>query len=398
MFKMLNNPKSDAGRFYHMKKFAIVVLSLVLAFGAYLSMGTVDNTVVSAPVADAGKSYTGTVYVAGHGGHFAAANVTVSSSGMKLNNLDMVSIESGDTQHIFHDARIDSENSNNMFWTTYKVDKAASKKAGKNIAHIGMNDLKTGKVVKDMQIVLPDDAKFTGAVYCGSSQSKKNYMPMTMTKKGFIDVFDKKTLKLKHRVYAEDMGFDQNYIFLHGNASPDLKTTFVTANGSEKWTDASKPEFGKRSGVITNLLLDNAALDKGKVKILKKGTVTGSKTKTFTFRQDFTPNGKTIVQSGADRVYVLDAKSLKLKRETMMKDGENHDAIAVPDNRHAVLTLRTKHKKGDKTTVDGALQLYDIKTGKTIGKPISVCNACHKDQLGEDQAKAVLCGADVNWK
>jgi len=376
-----------------MKKILIVSLCMVFAFAAYLSMGTVDNSTVSAPDAVAkAASFSGTIYVAGHGGHFAKADITVDGKGINVDNLDMVSIGSG-PGYIFHDARIDSNDKNTIFWSTYKPDAAND-----GASHVGMSDLKTGKVIKDMVFPLDKGAKFTGALYCGSSQSKANYMPMTMTKVGYLDVFDKATLEHKHRIYAEDMGFKENYIFMHGNASPDLKTTMVTLNGSEKWTDASKPDFNLRTGVIHNLLLDNDALDNGKVKILAKGTVTGDKEKTFTFRQSFTPDGKTIIQSGADRTYVLDAKTLKLKKETMMKDGENHDAVAGPDNKHAILTLRTKSKDGDKTVVDGALQLYDIKSGKTVGAPVSVCNACHKKALGEDQAKAVLCGADVNWK
>jgi len=376
-----------------MKKFLVVSLCVVMAFAAYLTMGTVDNSAVSAPDAVAkAKPFSGTIYVAGHGGHFAAADISVDGSGIKVNKLDMVSIGSG-KGYIFHDARIDSENSSKIFWSTYKPDAAND-----GASHVGMSDLKTGKVIKDMVFPLDKGAKFTGALYCGSGQTKMNYMPMTMTKVGYLDVFDKKTLKHKHRIFAEDMGMDKDYIFMHGNTSPDLKTMMITFNGSEKWSDAAKPEFNKRTGVIHNILLDSAALDKGKVKILKKNTVTGSKTKTFTFRQSFTPDGKTIIQSGADRTYVLDAKTLKLKKETMMKDGENHDAVAGPNNKYAVLTLRTKNKMGGKTTVDGALQLYDIKKGKTVGAPVSVCNACHKKDLGEDQAKAVLCGADVNWK
>jgi hypothetical protein len=376
-----------------MKKFLIVAICMVMAFGAYLSMGTVDNTPVSAPDAVAkAKSFSGTMYVAGHGGHFAKADITVDGKGIKLNKLDMISIGSG-KGYFTHDARIDSEDNTKLFWSTYKPDPKNN-----GASHVGVSDLKTGKVIKDLVHPLDKGAKFTGALYCGSGQSKKNFMPMTMTKVGYIDVFDKATLKHKHRVYAEDLGFDQNYIFMHGNSSPDLKTMMVTLNGSEKWSDPSKPEFNKRTGVIHNLLLDTAALDNGKVKILKKNTVTGSKTKTFTFRQTFTPDGKLVLQSGADRAYILDAKSLKLKKEVMMKDGENHDVVAGPNNKYGVLTLRTKTKKGGKTTVDGALQLLNLKTGKTVGKPVSVCNACHKKDLGEDVAKAVLCGADVNWK
>ena len=379
-----------------MKKVLFVALSLMVAFGAYLSMGTIDNAVVSAPDAEAGKKFSGTVYVAGHGGHFAVADITASSSGLKVNKLTNMSIETGDAQYIFHDARIDSEDNTKIFWSTYKPTKGAPVTS----AQIGVSDLKTGKVLKDVTMPILAGTSFAGALYCGSGQSKDNYMPMTMTKRGYLDVFDKKTLKHKHRIFVEDIDkkLANKYIFLHGNTNADQSVMMVSINGSKKWGAKGGAEFGKRSGIIYNYLLDVAALDKGKVKVLAKNTVTGSKKKTFTFRQTFTPNGKYVIQSGADRTYVLDGKTLKLKRETMMKDGENHDAVTGPNNKYAVLTLRTSTKdaKG-KSVKDGALQLYDIKKGKTVGKPVSVCNACHKGDLG-DNIKAVLCGADANWK
>jgi len=381
-----------------MKKFLVVSLCMVMAFAAYLSMGTMDNTPVSAPAADAkAKSFSGTFIVAGHGGHFAKADITVDPSNtknpIKINSLGMDAIGSGKA-YIFHDVRIDANDRTKVFWSTYKPDAGASVPS----ARVGVNDLSTGKVLKDISFPLDESAKFTGALYCGSGQTKDNFMPMTMTKKGYIDVFDKATLKHKHRVFAEQLGFDQNYIFMHGNTSPDMKTMMVSLNGSTKWGDMSKPEFNKRSGVIHNMLLDSAALDNGQVKILKKNTVSGDKAKTFTFRQTFTPDGKLVLQSGADRAYILDGKSLKLKKEVMMKDGENHDVVSGPNGDYAILTLRSKSKVGDKTVVDGTLQLLDVKKGKTIGGTVSVCNACHKKDLGDDVAKAILCGGDVNWK
>ena len=50
-----------------MKKILIVSLCMVFAFAAYLSMGTVDNSTVSAPDAVAkAASFSGTIYVAGN--------------------------------------------------------------------------------------------------------------------------------------------------------------------------------------------------------------------------------------------------------------------------------------------------------------------------------------------
>jgi hypothetical protein len=52
-------------------------------------------------------------------------------------------------------------------------------------------------------------------------------------------------------------------------------------------------------------------------------------------------------------MYVLDGKTMKLDHEVLPLTGENHDAVATPDSRYAVLTLRVK--VGDKK--DGMVQL-----------------------------------------
>jgi hypothetical protein len=374
-----------------MRKLLVVALCLALAIGAYLSISTVDD---STPIADAAaKTYSGKIYVAGMGGHFAVADVEINpkkKQPIKVKDLDFIVIGTGKT-HPTHDARIDSENRNQMFWSTYKVDKNI---AGGRSAHVGISDLKTGKVIKDVPIALDKRVGFKGALYCGSGQTKDSFLPVTMTKEAYIDVLDKKDLSLKHRVFLDSLGYTNNYIFYHGTNSPDMKTFMVTINKSTPWGDKNAPEFNKRAGVIDHLLLDLPALEKGKVKVLAKDSVTGSKTKTFTFRQYFTPDGKYVLQSGADRMYVLDGKTMKLVDEEMMTDGETHDAIATPDGKYAVLTLRTKSKSG----VDGTLQLYDIKKKKLVGKVTSVCNDCHVGKgMKPDLKKAILCGLDANW-
>ena len=86
-----------------MKKLIIVTLCVLFAFGAYLSVSTVDNSV---PVADAGSSkYSGTIYVAGMGGHFAAASVEINPSAanpIKVTALGKLDIGSKST-HPTHD-------------------------------------------------------------------------------------------------------------------------------------------------------------------------------------------------------------------------------------------------------------------------------------------------------
>ena len=372
-----------------MKKLIVVTLCMLFAFGAYLSVSTVDNTV---PVATAKSStYAGKAYVAGMGGHFAIADIVIDPNNkanpITVKGLDWMAIGSGKT-HPVHDARIDANDKTKMFWSTYKVDK--SLKGTK--MHVGLSDLNSGKVLMDIPVDLPKRGLgWSGALYCGSGQTKDSFLPVTMSNESYIDVFDKKTLSLQHRVYLSELGYKDNYFFYHGTNSPDMKTFAVSINMTEKWTKPGAP--ANRIGKVDMLLLDLPALEKGKVKVLKKNTVSGSPKATLTFRQYFTANGEYLLQSGRDRFYLLDGKTLKLIDEEMV-EGENHDAIGTPDSKYAILTLRTKTKDG----VDGTLQLYDIKKKQLVGAPVSVCNDCHQGQgMKPDLKKAILCGLDVNW-
>jgi hypothetical protein len=211
-----------------------------------------------------------------------------------------------------------------------------------------------------------------------------------MANEGYIDVFDKKTMKLKHRIYISDLGYKPGtFTFAHGTNTPDMKnfllTINVTPSGPFKWT-----------GNTELILLDMNALEKGKLKVLAKNTITGTAGKTITFRQYFSQDGKHFFQSGADRGYLIDAKTLKVLDEITEISGQNHDIIPTPDGKYAVFTLREKIKdeKG-KEIVDGTLQLYDVEARRIVGKSSSVCYTCHKEV---DQGKAVLCGIDVNWR
>lgn len=376
-----------------MKKFLIIAVCILMVFAVYLA-STMVNSKTSTAIAKYSdtNSYRGTIYIAGMGGHFAAAEVKISPSKaipIKVKSLDTVEIGDKDT-HPTHDPRVDANDRTKMFWSTYKIDK----KAKGRIAHVGVSDLKTGDVIKDVSIELPERAKWTGALYCGSGQTKDSFMPITMSNESFIDVFDKKSFKLKSRVYLDHLGYKDNYFFFHGTNSPNMKTFALTINMTKPWASANEP--APRLGKIDMLLLDLPSLEKGEVKVVAKNTITGSPEKTLTFRQTFTPDGKYLLQSGGDRFYLLKGDDMTLVDEEMMIDSETHDAVPTPDGKYAILTLRKKIEAPDgKSVRDGMIQLYDIEAKQLIGKPVSTCYACHKD--AEVFGNATLCGADVNW-
>ncbi|MDA8088151.1 MAG: hypothetical protein M0Z75_15810 [Nitrospiraceae bacterium] len=376
-----------------MKKFLTAMAALALIAGGYLLSG---HRVPAAKAA--GRTYSGMAYVAGMGGHFAAIDLTIDPSGpepIKVNNLDRIII-GGKDDHAVHDPRIDLENRNIMYWATYHKDPGGK-------LHVGKSDLRTGKVIMD-EAVSPDPrATETKHCYCASGQSKTSYLPVTMTDEAYIDVRDKKTMKLLHRVFLDKLGYkNHNYLFFHGTNTPDMKEFVVAVN---------RMTNGKPNGNVDFVLLDMKSLLEGRIKVIARNTLSGSPGDTITFRQNFTPDGKYLLQAAGDRFWVIDAKTLKLvdqhmfpatgkaslKTEPGCPNGQNHDAISTPDGRYALLTVRVPHPgPGGKLITDGVLQLYSLQRHEMVGPPVSICGGCHyKYGL---YFSAALCGIDTNWK
>lgn len=64
-------------------------------------------------------------------------------------------------------------------------------------------------------------------VYCASGQTKNYFMPVFMGLEGYVDIFDKKTLEYKKRMYISDIGFQAGtYLFVHGTNLKDGKNFF----------------------------------------------------------------------------------------------------------------------------------------------------------------------------
>jgi hypothetical protein len=376
-----------------MKKVVMLFALIAVVVVGYLALTTVAPTTTVPAAVAAGPTYSATVYVAGMGGHFAAADVTIDPANadapIKVNKLDRVTI--GDKGYATHDARIDVGDSSTLFWSTYVLDANGK-------MHVGKTDLKTGNVVKDIALDEDPRAAGKGPKYCASGQSKDAYLPVFMGNEGYVDVFDKKSMEKKHRVYVSDLGYAKGtYKFVHGVNSNDMKTFVLTMN---------QVKDGKATGDIDFVLVDLAKLEKGKFKQIAKNTLKGDPDKSITFRLYFTQDNKHITASVADRLWVLDAKTLKLVDEKMMPEGSQlHDAMPTPDGKYAVLTLRSATDGCDaegkpiagKTITDGTLVLYDAGAKKLNEKQVSVCLDCHKS-MGLGDKNAVLCGLDANYK
>jgi hypothetical protein len=380
-----------------MKKVLSTVGILSLVAGAYFTLSTFNSNTPVAAAADQMKpTYAGTLYVAGMGGHFSAADVSIDPNNeaapITVNKVEMIDI--GGAGYPTHDARIDASDRNTMYWSTYKLDTWKDKDAKGGNLHVGKSDLATGKVLADVAFPAPERAAWTGANYCASGQSATSYIPVSMANEGYIDVYDKATMKLKHRVFLDDLGIKAGETtFAHGTNTPDMKKFLLTVNDT--------PEgFTKWTGNTKLIYLDMAALEEGKLVKLQEAMITGKPAGadggTITFRQYFTADGKYLLQSGADRAYLIDAATLKVLDEITPLPGEAHDIMPTPDGKYAVITMREKAKDfKDEESVDGTVLLYDIEAMKTVGSSASVCFACHK---GEGIGKAILCGLDANWK
>ncbi|MBI4842801.1 MAG: hypothetical protein HY809_00535 [Nitrospirae bacterium] len=349
--------------------------------------------------------YSGRIFVAGHGGHIADANVVIDPSDadnpIKIpnytmwtgNKLHMIPLGPS-SDHAVHDVRIDSRDPNIAFWSTYL--------SPKPYVIVGKADLRTNKWISEKKFDLPKEVvdfgkTTTSTLYCGSGQSEKYFMPIFMGYPGFIDVVDKDTLELKHRVMLSgNPEIPVNYKFTHGVNSPDNKYLYIVMN------DADAPH-GFANGKQHFILLDMKALENGELKIVKKSTAQFPEG-TITFRATYTPDGKYIFQSARTRAIVLDAESLAVVQDAPIPAGfETHDVMSTPDGKYGIAALRVPvEDSGGKVVTDGQISLYDVAGNKFIGKPMSTCRQCHeKNQKhgplvwGFDLAGCTRCHQDA---
>lgn len=388
------------------------VISTKTCFCALAAAGVLTIGVLGLTATAQAERYNATVYVAGMGGHFAKADVEIDPEAVTpiiLKKLDKVDI--GDAaSHPTHDARIDYQDRDLMFWSTYKTNPATGS------PHVGASDLKTGTKIFDVAAPIPEKGQIdTKSLYCGSGQTEEFFFPIAMTHKGYIDVFRKSDMQRVATVFLEGTEADPGvpYKFYHGVNSPDMTKMLISVNETD--TDHGKP-----IGRIHLLMLDAKELEKGNVKLLKRNAIPGNAGKTVNFRSTFSPDGKLISLSGADIMYIINAESLEVvAAQPMGKLEENHDAMFTPDGKYVLATSRTKTlatgnaKKISREnfgcteelapdalgpedfTMDGQLKLYDVAAGKFVGQATSTCLACHNEE-GLD-AHAVLCGLDANF-
>lgn len=359
------------------------------AFGRIVAAALVGGLMWPGAAA-AADTYAGTLYIAGMGGHVAKVEVKVDPSKAEpiaVVNLGRVTLNddpaASKKAYPVHDVRIDHAK-NIMYWSAFVPD-GDGVRAGKiNLA----ND----KTLADVK--LSKDPKLTLApMYCGSGQTKDKFLPVIMGHQGYIDVVDKGSMKLEHRVSLDHPKLPKNYVWAHGVNSPDGKEFALWMSLSD--TPGKFPRGNEKRQMV--FVLDMPALVTGNIKILRETTLESNPMSAF-FRGYYTSDGKQLLISGRDRNWVLDAKTLKVVAETANLPGvETHDFQPLPGNRYAVLTQRTPMDlAAGKKGVDGQIELYDLVKKQRVGKTVSVCDSCHKP--ANIQTTAVLCGIDSVWK
>lgn len=377
-------------------------------------LGTVVILAGAAPwngtaLAGAAPQYAGKVFVAGHGGHVAAIQLTMDPTNIetplrvKALEKDNAKLdiseekfedEDGTSQYKLHDVRLDG---NTLYWSTYNLDANGK-------LHYGSVDLADeNKVTADIAVAVDPRAIKPGIkpnampYYCASGQTKGSFMPVTMSNEAYITVANKKDLKQSFNVFLDSTLPDANYKFLHGSTDPTGTKFFVVANLSDV-------PMGNMTGEHLMMILDAEALEQGKVVKLAEGLVFGDGSGPFgasiTFRSTWSLDGSRIFLAGGDRVWVIDANDPDLQPLNGPDGdphigGQAHDMLPTTDGKYALITLRTKPYTDpeDASKMDGALQVYDVVNSQTIGEPVSVCNRCHRRSEG-DNLNAVLCGLD----
>ncbi|MBI4591108.1 MAG: hypothetical protein HY725_19955 [Candidatus Rokubacteria bacterium] len=338
------------------------------------------------------KVYQGTVYVAGMGGHIAKAEVRIDPSQaepisvVKLTRIKLHSDAAvAKKAYPTHDVRIDHAK-NVMFWSAFVLD-------GKSM-HAGKIDLATGKVVADAKFLKGQRTTAQGPMYCGSGQTKDKFLPVMMGYEGFVDVVDKETMKLERRVFFDHPKIPKNYVWAHGVNSPDGKEFALWMS----LADAPGKFPREKEGRHLVFVLDTPSLVNGEIKVLRETTLTGDPTASALFRGFYTSDGTRVLISGRDRTWLLDAASLKVLAETANSPGwENHDIQPLPGDRYALLTHRVPMEfEPGKKGMDGQLELYDLTRMARVGKAVSVCQSCHRDE--DIKTTSVACGLDSVWK
>lgn len=292
-------------------------------------------------------------------------------------------------------------------------------------------------------------------LYCGSGQDATYFFPMSMSFPAYIDAIPKALITTGRHITLADTGVKRIYIsqiddamnmavhstltttivagdgnvlpldgpgglglpplaFIHGATNSDGTKMYLSTNVMSGLTLTNNT-----AGVFRTYLLNTSEIISGLVStasVFKGPDITGltpiaAQGGSVAYRASFTPDGKYILQSGADRMLMLDASTLAVVVDTKKgpnadtnfgsgKTGaENHDVTYTPDSKYAILSQRYFDAPSNTVKTSG-VQLYDIANKKFIGGIVTTCGSsatgCH-EASGDGTARPT-CGLVGKFK
>ncbi len=448
---------------WHSSNTAVATISatgLATAVGAgstniTAASGTVtsNTATLTVTITPAATTYSATLYMASEGGgHVGVYPVTIDPS----NTTSPITVDTANvkkiqlagspgnpaTKIVFHDLRLDG---NKLYYSGFM-----SQPSNTAVANIGYVDLTLANNAstnnaKDSTIDIDAPAADTIAfalnamgvgsglriLYCGSGIDADTYYPMSMSFPAYIDAVPRVAIDAPaSHVTASTTGFHRTYIenidadaagwaringsggadlgspplaFLHGNTNADGTKMMVSTNVVSGLTTTNN-----LAGIFRAYLIPTAKIKAGTMTtadVISKGSYTVAPSlASIAYRGSFTPDSKYYLQSGADRMLIIDTTTNPLTAhdtdtDTVKIGGgktgiENHDVMTTPDGKYALLAIRYFDAPSD-TYKSSGVQLYDIANKKFIGGIATTCGssaaACHPAGAG-DTANRPTCG------
>ena len=344
-----------------LKRSLVVVLALAALSMVGLSLGV--STSSSRAEADPGLS--GTVYIAGHGGHLAVVDLATLRSPTDVDKDRVVITEAG------------------------------SEMEGK-IAGMDFEELKKGGGSHGSAIVGSTlyVGLLNGSVVAYDVKTGKKSAPMQVGKK-FCDA----VVGPDGNIYFEDMSDGNVYVWDPKGMKTVDKLPVGKAVCGIAWTKNVDKAYvaDMPQGIVF-------VIDWKTKKTIKQIKDPGM---TFLHQIRMAPDQKSLWVSAANeygpglvartkksQIVVIDTTTDKVVDHIVLPPDVNiHDVKFSPDGRTALIAARTY---GD----DSQLVLMDAKTHK-LGKRVSACAGCHKAAgvtVSMDKGSPLLCGMAIDWK
>ncbi len=427
-----------------------VFLMAVVSSMAFYGCGSSSSSSSPAP-APTPTTYSGTLYMASEGGgHIGVFPVTIDPSNTASpitvdtaaqSKIQLKGLPGATNAVVFHDLRFDNAaNPTKIYYAAIM-----SEPTNTGVADIGYVDLTKPVTstnnginsVIDINSAAADSiagalqAMGVGSgmriLYCASGMDTTNgyYFAMSMSLPAYLDAIPVSALAngaqgssvtspTTNHITSSTTGFHRTPIsaifgtetagahvdaFIHGAASPDGKTIYAVTN-----VVSGLSTTNNLLGVFRAKTIKASDLESGAAAptIISSASYTVAPSlASIAYRASYTPDAKYILQAGSDRVLILNANDLSLYVDTAATNSTDtyklgsgaaggvdlHDAIATPDGKYAILSMRYYSDTTQKNAgiLTSGVQLYDINNRKFVGNVVPTCGSsatqCHPATL-----------------